>query len=87
VDNRIPGLKLHHLPIGLYLEGEPFRLASQGHHLVEFNHHWLLGDYRPSRRLLSENQIVGDGLPPRGSSDIRGGMNMMTWSRAVQTMD
>jgi hypothetical protein len=77
VDNRIPGVNLCHVPIGLYLEGEPVRLANQRHHLVEFNHYWLLCNYQPSRRTRSENQIVGIGLPSPGSSGIRSGMNMM----------
>jgi hypothetical protein len=74
VDNWTPGRNLCHLPIGLYLEGEPFRLASRWHHLVQFNHYWLLCDYRLSRRILSAKQIVGEGLPPRESSNIPGGM-------------
>jgi hypothetical protein len=38
VADRIPGPNLRRLGVGLHVEGEPFRLATSGYHLVHCRH-------------------------------------------------
>ena len=70
--NCIPGPNLRRLLVGLHVEGEPFRLAASGHHLVHGCHHWFLCDYCPSRRIRTDSQIVRESIAPDASSAIWG---------------
>src|SRR5262249_57322462 len=74
VADRIPGRNLCCLRFGLHVEGEPVWLAASGHHLVHLGHRRVLCSDRPSRRICSESQIVGESHPPSRSCD--GGLNM-----------
>ena len=72
MDDCIPGPNLCLLLVGLHVEGEPFRLAASGRHLVYRRHHWFLCDYCPSRRIRTDSQIVRESIAPDASSAIRG---------------
>ena len=49
LDDCIPGVNRRRLLVALPMEGEPFRLATQRHHLVHLSRHRLLCRYRSSR--------------------------------------
>ena len=55
-------MPVHVLSPDLNVEGEPFRLAAFGHHLVHRSHRRLLCCDRPSRRIRSESRIVRKSL-------------------------
>jgi stage V sporulation protein G len=70
----IPEPNLRRFLVDLHVEGEPLRLAASRHHLVHLGHRGLLCCYRSSRRIRSENQVVGECFPPCGSRHV--GINM-----------
>jgi hypothetical protein len=68
MDNFIPGPpqpNLRRLLVGLHLEGKPFR-----HHLVHLGRRRLLC-HCPFRRIHLESQVIGESLPPCGSTDTQ----------------
>lgn len=57
--NCTPVHNLRCLLVSLHVEGEPFRLATEGCHLVQLSHHRFLCGYWPSRRVRSESHVIG----------------------------
>jgi stage V sporulation protein G len=87
VANCIPEPNLRRLLVGLHLEGEPFGLAAEQHHLVQRRYHRLLCRHRPSRRIRSDSQIDGEGHAPSGSSGIRVGLNVQITEITIHPTD
>jgi hypothetical protein len=63
VADRIPGRSLCRLRFDVHVEGESIWLAASGHHLVYRRHRRVLCCDRPSRRICSEGQVVGEDFP------------------------
>jgi hypothetical protein len=59
VANCIPRANLRRLRVDLHVERKSIWLAASRHHLVHRCHRRLLCRHRPSRRIRSENQIIG----------------------------
>src|SRR5262249_4043761 len=76
----IPGPRLRRLRVGLDVEGKPFWLAAERHHLVHCRHRRFLCCHCPSRRVLAKSQSVGEGLPQRGICDTPGSIAAMNVS-------
>jgi hypothetical protein len=67
----IPGRNLRRLCAGLNVEGEPFRLATERHHLVHYRYRRLLRHHRPSCRIRPDSQIARESLPPCAAMSLR----------------
>jgi DNA-binding cell septation regulator SpoVG len=74
VDDCTAGPNLRRLRGGLHVQRESFWPAASGHYLVHLGDRRFLCCDCPSRRIRSENQIIGESHAPRGSCD--GGLNM-----------
>ena len=80
--NRIPEPNLRRLLVGLDVEGESLRLASERDHLVHRRYRRLLCRHRPTRWIRAEDEVVGESHPPWGSCD--GGLNMQVTSITIR---
>src|SRR5262245_64765086 len=74
VANRIPEPNLRRLLVGLDVEGESLRLATERDHLVHRRYRRLLCRHRPTRWIRAEDKVVGERHTPSRSCD--GGLNM-----------
>jgi len=74
VANCIPEPNLCRLLVGLRVEREAVWLAAEGHRLVYRCHSSFLYRHRPSGRIRSEDEVVGESHTPSRSCDR--GLNM-----------